>query len=127
MAGGTVLVDASGLTLYSLSAERDGKFICTTSSCQALWRPLLSAVGTPSGVESLSTVKRPDGRDQVTYKAHAAVHVRQRHQARRCQGPGLQERGHVARRARERVVQERAGRDANDRTLIRWRRWPATS
>jgi len=66
---GTVLVDSSGMTLYALSAERNGKFICTASACTAIWHPLtVSAGATPGGVSSLSTVKRPDGMTQVTYK-----------------------------------------------------------
>ena len=65
-AGGTVLVDSSGMTLYSLSAERNGKFICT-GSCESTWHPLMAS-GTPAGVGSLGTVKRPNGEEQVTYK-----------------------------------------------------------
>jgi predicted lipoprotein with Yx(FWY)xxD motif len=67
-AGGTVLVDSSGRTLYSLSAETGGKFICTNSSCESLWHPLVAGGGMPGGAESLGTVKRPDGQEQVTYK-----------------------------------------------------------
>lgn len=67
--GASVLVNAHGMTLYALSAERNGKFICTTSACLAVWHPLTVAAGsTPSGAESLGTVKRPDGSEQVTYK-----------------------------------------------------------
>jgi predicted lipoprotein with Yx(FWY)xxD motif len=66
--GATVLVDAQGRTLYSLSGEQGGKFICTSAACTQVWHPL-SASGTPSGsVGSLGTVKRPDGSEQVTYK-----------------------------------------------------------
>jgi predicted lipoprotein with Yx(FWY)xxD motif len=68
--GGTVLVDAKGLTLYSLSAEHAGKFICTSAACVHLWHPLTVASGIkPSGkVGSLGVVKRPNGIEQVTYK-----------------------------------------------------------
>jgi predicted lipoprotein with Yx(FWY)xxD motif len=67
--GATVLVDAHGMTLYHLTAERNGKFICTTSACLQVWHPLAAPAGTPSGsVGSLGTVKRPDGTEQVTYK-----------------------------------------------------------
>jgi predicted lipoprotein with Yx(FWY)xxD motif len=66
--GTTVLVDAQGMTLYHLSAEQNGKFICT-SSCTGIWHPLTVAAGsTPAGVASLGTVKRPEGTEQVTYK-----------------------------------------------------------
>jgi predicted lipoprotein with Yx(FWY)xxD motif len=58
------------MTLYSLSAERNGKFICTSSACVSVWRPLtVSSSSKPTGgVRSLGTVKRPDGTWQVTYK-----------------------------------------------------------
>jgi len=65
----TILVNRSGMALYSLSVERRGKFICTDSTCLSLWKPLTVAKGTtPTGVRGLSTVKRPDGKIQVTYK-----------------------------------------------------------
>jgi predicted lipoprotein with Yx(FWY)xxD motif len=56
------------MTLYSLSAERGGKFICTSASCTQVWHPLSATAGAPSGVASLSTITRPDGAQQVTYK-----------------------------------------------------------
>jgi predicted lipoprotein with Yx(FWY)xxD motif len=67
--GKTILVNRSGLTLYSLSAERHGRFICTSSACIALWKPLVVAKGVkPTGVSNLTTVKRPDGRRQVAFR-----------------------------------------------------------
>jgi predicted lipoprotein with Yx(FWY)xxD motif len=67
--GKRVLVNRKGLTLYSLSAERHGRFICTTSFCLSLWKPLVVPAGTkPTGVSGLTTVKRPDRRRQVAYR-----------------------------------------------------------
>ena len=67
--GATVLVDAQGMTLYRLSGEQNGKFICTSSACLQVWHPLIASAGAPSGsVGSLATVKRSDGTEQVTYK-----------------------------------------------------------
>jgi predicted lipoprotein with Yx(FWY)xxD motif len=68
--GSTVLVNGQGMTLYSLSAERGGKFICTNAACTQIWHPLTVAGGAkPSGsVGSLGEIKRPDGVEQVTYK-----------------------------------------------------------
>jgi len=64
----TILVTRNGLTLYSLSAERHGRFICTTSACLAVWKPLVVARGvTPTGVKGLSVVRRPDMRRQVAF------------------------------------------------------------
>jgi predicted lipoprotein with Yx(FWY)xxD motif len=63
----TVLTNLSGLTLYTLSAEKNGKFICK-GSCLRDWHPLYVAAGVkPTGPVPLGTVKRPDnGRRQVT-------------------------------------------------------------
>jgi predicted lipoprotein with Yx(FWY)xxD motif len=66
--GGTILVDSSGMTLYRLSGESAGKFICTSQACLAVWHPLKAGSGAPSGSGSLGTVKRPDGSEQVTYQ-----------------------------------------------------------
>jgi predicted lipoprotein with Yx(FWY)xxD motif len=67
--GATILADSGGMTLYHLSGEQNGKFICTSSACIGIWHPLTAPSGsTPSGAESLGTVKRPDGTIQVTYK-----------------------------------------------------------
>jgi predicted lipoprotein with Yx(FWY)xxD motif len=64
----TILVDRNGMTLYSLSAERHGRFICTDGTCLSLWKPLLVRHGvTPTGTSGLSVVKRPDGGRQVAY------------------------------------------------------------
>jgi predicted lipoprotein with Yx(FWY)xxD motif len=67
---GTILVDSQGMTLYHLSGEINGKFICTSSACVGVWHPLIApSGGAPRGeVGSLGTVKRPEGTVQVTYK-----------------------------------------------------------
>jgi len=67
--GQKILVNRNGRTLYSLSVERNGRFICTTSMCLSLWKPLAVAKGTvPTGAAHLTVVKRPDGRRQVAYR-----------------------------------------------------------
>jgi predicted lipoprotein with Yx(FWY)xxD motif len=67
--GKKVLVNRHRMTLYSLSVERNGRFICTTSACLSLWKPLVVAKGVvPTGVAHLAVVKRPDGRRQVAYR-----------------------------------------------------------
>ncbi|HMJ72043.1 MAG TPA: hypothetical protein VK471_01630 [Solirubrobacterales bacterium] len=66
--GSTVLTANNGLTLYSLSVEKNGRFICT-GSCLKDWHPLVVAAGVkPAGPVALGTVKRPDGRRQVTFE-----------------------------------------------------------
>ena len=68
--GATVLVDSRGLTLYHLTGEHAGKFICTSSACLAVWHPLTVSSGSkPSGsIGSLGVTKRSNGMTQVTYK-----------------------------------------------------------
>ena len=67
--GKRILVTRSGMTLYSLSAERHGRFICTTSACIALWKALTVPAGVkPTGTGNLATVRRPDGKRQVAFK-----------------------------------------------------------
>jgi predicted lipoprotein with Yx(FWY)xxD motif len=64
----TVLTTTKGLTLYSLSVERNGKFICT-GSCLSVWHPLTVPAGVkPTGPVKLGTIARPEGGTQVTYK-----------------------------------------------------------
>ena len=66
--GKTVLTSTSGRTLYSLSVEKNGKFICT-GSCLSAWHPLTVPAGVkPTGPVKLGTIERPEGGTQVTYK-----------------------------------------------------------
>ena len=93
--GGTVLVDSQGRTLYHLSAEQSGKFICTTTGCLQVWHPLTAPAGaTPSGsVSSLSTVKRADGSVQVTYKGAPLYTFAQDKEAGEANGQGIKDVG----------------------------------
>ena len=92
--GATVLVDAQGMTLYSLSGEQNGKFICTSSACTQVWHPLSAPAGTPSGsVGSLGTVKRPDGTEQVTYKGMPLYTFTQDQSPGEAKGQGIKDVG----------------------------------
>jgi predicted lipoprotein with Yx(FWY)xxD motif len=65
----TILVNLNGRTLYGLSVEVRGKFICTDGACLAVWHPLVVGKGVkPTGAPRLATVRRPDGRIQDSYK-----------------------------------------------------------
>ncbi len=93
---GTILVNGQGMTLYALSAEHAGKFICTSSSgCLGIWHPVtVSAGAAPSGsVGSLGTVKRPEGTVQVTYKGEPLYTFAQDHQAGEASGEGVKDVG----------------------------------
>lgn len=66
--GATVLTRTNGHTLYSLSVETHGKFVCT-GGCLRTWKPLVVSRGVkPKGPVPLGTIRRPDGRIQVTFK-----------------------------------------------------------
>jgi predicted lipoprotein with Yx(FWY)xxD motif len=92
--GTTVLTDAGGRTLYRLSGEQAGRFICT-SGCLQIWHPLAASSGnTPSAsVASLGTVKRPDGGEQVTYKGMPLYTFASDQQPGDAKGQGLKDVG----------------------------------
>ena len=77
----SILVSSTGRTLYHLTSER-GKKIACTSSCAASWPPLLATKGAKltAGVGvtkgKLATIKRPDGKLQVTYAGFALYRSR---------------------------------------------------
>jgi predicted lipoprotein with Yx(FWY)xxD motif len=64
--GSTVLVSPQGKTLYHLSGEGNGKFLCTSAACVAAWPPV-SASTISTGVSGLAAVRRPDGSAQLAY------------------------------------------------------------
>ncbi|MGA7704235.1 MAG: hypothetical protein WB998_05000 [Solirubrobacteraceae bacterium] len=92
---GTILVDSQGMTLYHLSGEQNGKFICTSTACLGIWHPLIApSTGTPSGeVSSLGTVKRPDGTVQVTYKGTPLYTFTGDQQSGETKGQGIKDVG----------------------------------
>jgi predicted lipoprotein with Yx(FWY)xxD motif len=73
---GTLLVTATGFTLYQLGSESKGTIKCT-GSCAKIWPPLLLTGGAKpvagNGVSQakLGTIKRPDRGTQVTYNGKA--------------------------------------------------------
>lgn len=92
---GTILVNSQGMTLYHLSGEHNGKFICTSSACVGVWHPLTApSSGTPSGeVGSLGTVRRPDGTVQVTYKGTPLYTFTGDQQSGETKGQGIKDVG----------------------------------
>jgi predicted lipoprotein with Yx(FWY)xxD motif len=69
---GDVLVDSSGMALYTNDMDTRAKLACT-DQCLTEWLPLAApSGGSPSSDDSdveakLGTVKRPDGSSQVTF------------------------------------------------------------
>jgi predicted lipoprotein with Yx(FWY)xxD motif len=73
--GSTILVNTKGLTLYHLTSERTGSIACS-GICATFWIPVLATTGKPSlgkGViaSKVGTIKRPDGKVQLTYNHYA--------------------------------------------------------
>lgn len=92
--GKTVLINVKGLTLYTLSAETNGKFICK-GSCLRDWHPLVVAAGVkPTGPVKLGTIKRPDnGRRQVTFNGRPLYTFDEDAKAGDAKGQGIKDVG----------------------------------
>ena len=98
--GRTILVNLKGHTLYSLSAEKQGRFICTNSTCLSVWHPLT----VPSGTTPTGPVKLRD--PDAARRSHAgavprpaALHLCPRQEAGAGRRRGIQGRRHLARGA----------------------------
>ena len=70
---GKILVDSRGRTLYVLSADSAGKSRCF-GACARNWPPLRASgkptVGTGLKASKVGTIRRRDGKPQVTYNRH---------------------------------------------------------
>jgi predicted lipoprotein with Yx(FWY)xxD motif len=92
--GSTVLVDAEGKTLYHLSGERSGKFLCTSAACVANWPPV-SASATSSSIGGLEAVKRPEGSEQLAYKSEPLYTFAGDKAAGEANGQGIKDGSHT--------------------------------
>lgn len=92
--GRTILTSTKGRTLYSLSVEKHGKFICT-GSCLSVWHPLIVPMGVkPTGPVKLGTITRPDnGVVQVTFKGRPLYRFGGDTRAGDVKGEGLKDVG----------------------------------
>jgi predicted lipoprotein with Yx(FWY)xxD motif len=91
--GKTVLTTTKGRTLYSLSVEVNGKFICT-GSCLSVWHPLTVPAGIkPTGPVKLGTIVRPEGGIQVTYKGRPLYRFDNDTKAGQANGEGIKDVG----------------------------------
>jgi predicted lipoprotein with Yx(FWY)xxD motif len=91
--GETILTNTKGRTLYSLSAETKGNFICT-ASCLSIWHPLVVKDGVkPTGPARLGTIERPDGRTQVTFKGRPLYSFGGDTKAGQANGQGIKDVG----------------------------------
>jgi predicted lipoprotein with Yx(FWY)xxD motif len=71
---GKTLADARGHTLYLFTADKGKASACNSSACVQAWPPLTTTAAPKAGsgakASLLGTVKRKDGRLQVTYAGH---------------------------------------------------------
>jgi predicted lipoprotein with Yx(FWY)xxD motif len=89
---GKILVNSQGHTLYLFKKDSRGKSSCT-GACAKFWPPL-RASGKPTagrGVSAskLATIKRSDGKPQVTYNGHPLYTFQQDTRAGQTNGQGL--------------------------------------
>ncbi len=74
--GSTVLVNVKGLTLYHLTSEHSGTIQCS-GICATFWIPVLvtgkskPALGKGVVASKVGTIKRPDGKVQLSYNKYA--------------------------------------------------------
>lgn len=86
---GSIVVSAAGMTLYHLSGEKKGTIKCS-GQCAAFWPPLL-VTGKPragAGIDAarLGTIKRSNGKLQVTYNGYALYRYYDDHKAGQAKG-----------------------------------------
>lgn len=65
---GKVLVDSSGMAVYSTPVEAGGKIVCD-SGCNSFWKPVTVSGAKPTaaaGAGKIGEIKRPDGTTQAT-------------------------------------------------------------
>jgi predicted lipoprotein with Yx(FWY)xxD motif len=70
---GTIIVDGRGRTLYLFEKDRRGHSACS-GTCATYWPPLLTTgkpvAGTGAKKSLLGTIRRSNGKKQVTYGGH---------------------------------------------------------
>lgn len=70
---GKIVVDGRGRTLYLFEKDRKGHSACS-GTCATYWPPLLTngkpVAGTGAKQALLGTIRRSDGKKQVTYGGH---------------------------------------------------------
>jgi predicted lipoprotein with Yx(FWY)xxD motif len=89
---GRILVNSQGHTLYLFKKDSTGKSACT-GACAQFWPPLRASgvptAGSGVSVSKLGTIRRSDGKPQVTYKGHPLYTFRQDTRAGQTRGQGL--------------------------------------
>jgi predicted lipoprotein with Yx(FWY)xxD motif len=89
---GTVLTDGKGITVYLFEKDTGTKPTCYRA-CAAAWPPVLTTgapdAGTGAKTALLGTVKRADGKTQVTYAGHPLYYFVQSTKPGQVNGQGV--------------------------------------
>jgi predicted lipoprotein with Yx(FWY)xxD motif len=89
---GKVLVNSEGRTLYLFKKDSRGKSACS-GECAKFWPPLRVSgkptAGAGISASKLGTIRRSDGRPQVTYNGHPLYTFMQDTKAGQTHGEGL--------------------------------------
>jgi predicted lipoprotein with Yx(FWY)xxD motif len=89
---GKILVNAQGRTLYLFKKDSGGRSACT-GECVKFWPPLRASgkpiAGHGVSASKLGTIRRSDGKPQVTYKGHPLYTFQQDTKAGQTNGQGL--------------------------------------
>ncbi|MCW3032536.1 MAG: hypothetical protein QOK19_614 [Solirubrobacteraceae bacterium] len=89
---GKVLVNSQGRTLYLFKKDSAGRSACT-GECAKFWPPLRVSgkptAGRGVSASKLGTIKRSDGKPQVTYKGHPLYTFQQDTKAGQTNGQGV--------------------------------------
>ncbi|HST25677.1 MAG TPA: hypothetical protein VLJ76_06775 [Gaiellaceae bacterium] len=76
---GTILVDSKGKTLYMFAKDKSGKSACS-GTCATYWPPYMTTgkptAGTGAKATMLGTIKRSNGKLQVSYNHHPLYHFK---------------------------------------------------
>jgi predicted lipoprotein with Yx(FWY)xxD motif len=89
---GKILVNSQGRTLYLFKKDSARKSACT-GECAKFWPPLLTSgkptAGPGASASKLGTIRRSDGKRQVTYNGHPLYTFQQDTKAGQTKGQGL--------------------------------------
>ena len=89
---GKILVNSHGRTLYLFKKDSGRKSACT-GACAKFWPPLRASgkptAGRGASASKLGTIKRSDGKPQVTYKGHPLYTFQKDTKAGQTNGEGL--------------------------------------
>jgi predicted lipoprotein with Yx(FWY)xxD motif len=89
---GKILVNSQGHTLYLFKKDSGKKSACT-GACAKFWPPLRASgkptAGRGASASKLGTIRRSDGKPQVTYKGHPLYTFQKDTKAGQTNGEGL--------------------------------------